>query len=196
MIGEILGIAGGILGAFGGADARAQANAELEQQIKRKEQFGKERLGLAKTIFGGRMPGVTALENNILSNQANTIGTVQKNATDVGQIIGAATNSQVATNNAYQDLQIKEAEDWTRKYGVLNGAYDDYNQNIDDQIAMKGAQAQNEGQTWQELSNLGFGVANFGLAGGFDDFKFGNNRNPRALRERMPTSTIPHTWGR
>lgn len=196
MVGELLGLAGGIVGAIGGAGARARANAELERQNKRKEEFGKERLGLAKTIFGGRMPGATALENQILSNQANTIGTVQKNATDVGQVIGAATNSQVATNNAYQDLQVKEGQDWTRRYGVLNGAYDDYNQIMDDQIAMKGAQAQNEGQTWQELSNLGFGVANFGLAGGFDDFKFGNNRNPRALRERMPTSTIPHTWGR
>lgn len=195
MLGEILGLATGFAGLLGGSNARFKANAELDEQIKRKEEFSKERLGLARTIFGGRMPGASALENKILSNRANTIGTIQKNATDIGQVIGGATNAQVATNDAYQDLQAKEEQDLVRRYGVLQGAYDDYNKNIDDQISMKGAQAQNNGATWQELSNFGFGVANFGLAGGFDDFKYGGgNRTSNGLRERMPNAYPQRTF--
>lgn len=174
MLGAILGIGAGLVGAIGGASARSRANRELEEQIKRKEVFGKERLGLAKTIFGGRMPGATQLQNNILTNQSDTIDTVQKNATDVGQVLGAATQTQVNTNNAFGDLQIKEAQDFARRYGVLDSGYNDYNKIIDDQISMKGAQAQNRGQTWQELSNLGFGVAQFDLAGGFNGGGGGN----------------------
>jgi len=69
---ELLGLAGGLIGTIGSAAARGSANAEIERQIKNKKALSDERLGLAKTIFNGRMPGATALENNIFGNQATT----------------------------------------------------------------------------------------------------------------------------
>jgi len=192
---ELLGLAGGLIGTIGSAAARGSANAEIERQIKNKKALSDERLGLAKTIFNGRMPGATALENNIFGNQATTLSTIQKGATDAGQVISGAASTQGQTNKAFNDLSIEEMMDYQRRYGNLDNAYGNADQTLDDIIAMKGAKAQNKGQTWQELSNFGMGVSNFGVAGGFDNMNFGGGRS-RGLTERMPTSTIPHTWGR
>lgn len=179
---EGIGLGMGLLGSIGSAFSRGGANAELEKLNKKNMALAGERLGLAKTLFNARMPGASAVENNIFGNQATTLSTIQKGATDSGQVISGAGSVQGQTNDAFSKLGIEEAGDAQRRYGNLNSAYDDYKTSLNDEIGIKGAEAANKANTWQEFSNLGFGVADFSASGGFD-------RQPR-LR-RMPTEQMP-----
>lgn len=84
--------------------------------------YAKAQLGLAQQLFNGRMFGASALEQNIANSQANYMANVGRNATDSSQALALGALSQGQTNNAYNDLQIKEAQNKYDLLGNLNTA--------------------------------------------------------------------------
>lgn len=194
----VAGLVSAGIGLVGSAISRANSNAELSRLMKENPQYKEnplaaERLGLARTLLNARMPGAAAAEKNIYANQASTIDNIERGATDSSQLLSAVGGVQTSTNEAFNNLGVQEAMDYQRRYGNYSNAQDglinekdkvfqDKVRRFQDKVQMKGAQQQNNGATWQELSNFGFGVANLELAGG--------------LATRMPTDIIPHTWKR
>ena len=85
--------------------------------------FAKQQLGTAQNLFNGRMAGAGALENNIYGNQASTQSNINRNTTSSAQALGLAAGVQGNTNDAFQNLQIQEAQNKTNMLGNLNQAY-------------------------------------------------------------------------
>lgn len=79
--------------------------------------YAKDQLGVAQQLFNGRMAGAGSEERNIANSQANYQSAVSNNATDSGQALSLGGLSQGITNNSYNDLQTKEAQN---KYSLLN----------------------------------------------------------------------------
>lgn len=63
---------------------------------------------LAQQMFNGRMPGAANAEQNIAGNQANAVGSVERNATNSGQALALISAIQGQSNNAYQGLNQQE----------------------------------------------------------------------------------------
>ena len=126
-----LGILGGVLG--GAADIGkfifGLHQNHLANQIHpvfnqyQSSPYAKQQLGVAQQLYGGRMAGAGALEQNIGASQANYINNAQRNATDSAQLLSLAGQSQGQSNNAYQDLQTKEQQNKYNMLDNLNHAY-------------------------------------------------------------------------
>lgn len=189
-IGAGLGLVGGIANIFGASSA----NSQLEALIKKDPKYAanpiaSQRMGLAQTLLNARSPGAAYAEQNIYGNQANQQANVERNATDSSQALALGAASQGATNKAFGDLNNQETQDYQRRYGNLVGAqqgeiqegdkvYQDQIRRFNDLAQIRGAQNQNTQNAWSSLSNLGFGVMNFGLAGGFGGTGGGGNNAP------------------
>ena len=195
-------VAGGI-GLIGSAISRGNSNDELDQLMKEDPTYkenpqAKQRLSLAQTLFNARMPGATAAERGIFSNQANTMGRFQRNATDSSQLLALGAAAQGQTNEALQDLSQQEAMDYQRRYGNLVGAqqgvinegdkvYEDSTRRFGNKVQMTGAKQQNNAATWQDIANFGFSAASLGAGAGWQDFNFGGGGgNPGANAYKMP----------
>jgi len=76
-----------------------------EWQKYNESPYAKEMLGRARIRLNARMTGANTLERNIFQNQANTMGSVSRNATDGSSAIAAAMASQAGTNQALNNLQ-------------------------------------------------------------------------------------------
>lgn len=179
IIGAGVGLIGGIAGIFGSHNA----NKKLEDLLKQDPTYAanpiaSQRMGLAQTLLNSRMPGAASLERNIYGSQANTNAAIQRNATDSSQALALEAGGQGQTNKAFGDLATQEEQDYQRRYGNLVGAqqgqiqegdkvYQDQIRRFNDMAQIRGQQNQNTQNAWSSLSNLGFGVMNFGLAGGF-----------------------------
>lgn len=182
----ITGIAGlglGLIGGIGSLFGNRKANRRLEDLLKQNPQYqanplARQQMGLAQTLLNARMPGAVAAEHNIYQNQANMMGQVNRNATDASQALALAAAGQGQTNQAFGNLATQEAQDYHRRYGNLTQAqqgvineddkvYQDQVRRFQDMAQIRGAQNANTQNTWNSIGNLGFGVLNFGLAGGF-----------------------------
>lgn len=73
--------------------------------------------GLAQQVYNGRMAGASTLEQNIMANQANQQGNVERTATDGSQALAVQAGQQGQTNQAFSNLQTQEANN---KYQMLN----------------------------------------------------------------------------
>jgi hypothetical protein len=180
LAGAGLGLAGGIANMIG----NSRANRKLEQLLQNNPKYAAnplaaQQLGLAQTLLNARMPGAAAAERNIFQNQANMMGQVNRNATDASQALALAAAGQGQTNQALGNLSMQEAQDYQRRYGNLVNAqatniqegdkvFQDKIRRFQDEAQIRGAQNANRQNTWSSLSNLGFGVMNLGMAGGFD----------------------------
>lgn len=121
-----------------------------------------------KNLYQGRMAGAGAAEQNLLTNQANTLNTVQKNATSGSQALAVAAGVAGQTDQAVNDLAVKEAQDKQRRFGVYSNVsqlmaqegdkvfqdklrryYDDLNQ----KRSLEGAAMQNQANAWGGLDN-------------------------------------------
>lgn len=191
LAGAVVGLGSGIAGMI----SKHKANRELEALKAQDPHYGinpvaVERLSFAKALLNARMPGASQMERNIFANQANQMGNIAQNATDSSQMLALGAASQGQTNNALQNLNLQEAQDYQRRYGNLQAAQEgminegdklhkDKVRNFEDAVAIKGAQAENRTQAWNSLSQAGFGMMNFGLAGGWDNIMkgFGNRAN-------------------
>jgi hypothetical protein len=184
MIGTAVGLAGGVVGAVGGLFSRGKANNDLRSAMRdmleyKENPLARQRLGMAQTLLNAKMPGAVAAERGIYQNQSNFNATVGRNATDSSTALALAGAGQAQSNDSFNQLGQMEAQDYQRRYGNLENAqegvireqdkvFQNEQQNWNNRVAMQGAINENRQKTWGEIGNLGFGLASFGMSGGFD----------------------------
>ena len=186
-VGLGLGVAGSLGKLFGGGNANLEALLKQDPQYKANP-IASQRMALAQNLLNARMPGASNYEANIYGNQANQQANIERNATDGSTALALGASSQGQTNKSFGDLSTQEAQDYQRRYGNLVGAqqgeiaegdkiYQDQVRRFEDLAKIRGAQNENTQNAWGSVSNLGFGLANFGLSGGFNTV-FGNSKPP------------------
>ena len=190
--GAIAGIGLGLIGGIGKMFGRAKANRELKALAKQDPTYSadprimnmaNQRLGLANTLLNARSPGAMQAERNIYSTQANQLAGLNRSATDASQALAVAAGIGGQTQDAFTNLGQQEAQDYYRRLdnqgqaqqGVMNEAqrvetnsFQDQIRKFDNKMAIQGAIQQNRQNTWGDISNLGFGLADFGMSGGFN----------------------------
>jgi hypothetical protein len=86
------------------------------------------------------------------------------------------------------DLGQVEASDYQRRLTNLEQAqsgmiaegdkvFQDQARRFGNQVQLQGAMAENRQNTWGDISNMGFGLADFGLSGGWDKIMQGMGNN-------------------
>lgn len=187
----LLGAGLGLVGAVGNIFGAGRANRRLNQLMKKnpiykENPIAAQRLGLAQQLLNARQPGAAALERNIYGNQATTLAQVNRNSTDASQALALAAGVQGQTNQAFNQLGIQEGQDYYNRLNNLNSAQDakiaegdkvfqDQVRRFNDMAAIRGAQTQNTANAFSTVSNLGFGLMNFGLSGGGNALFGGGN---------------------
>lgn len=219
-IGTAIGAGLGLLGGIGGLFSRGAANRRLQKLLSQdpvwRDRYAvnpeaEQRLGLAKQLLNARMPGAVTAERNIFTNQANTVNNLLRNATSSSQALNLINQGQGITNQSIEDLGMKEAGDAQRRQANLVGAqegiiregdkvYADKQYNHQDEVRrfqdaaqIQGAQAENNQNAWKSVENGGFGLMNYGLAGGFNGM-FGNNMG-RPVGGNMQQMNGPQSMG-
>lgn len=183
-----LGVGIGVVGAVGKMFSRAKANKDMKNLLGKDPAYNinpiaQERLALAQTMLNARMPGAIQTERNINRNQANQLSFLDRNSSDASQLLSLGAETQGRTNDAFTDLGINESQDYQRRYSNLLGAqegminegdkvYNDQVRRFGDETQLRGGVAANRANSWGDISNLGFGIADFAASGGF------NNNNP------------------
>lgn len=168
-----IGVAGGIGKLF----ARGKANRDLKSLMKDDPTYSAnpladQRLSLARTLLNSRMPGSVAMERNIYNNQANTVSNFQRGATSSADFLSNAGMAQGMTNNAFEKLAFNEANDYQRRYGNTIAAeeavigegdkvFNDQTRRFGNKVGMTGQINANRQNSWQEVSNLGFSIADY-----------------------------------
>jgi alkylated DNA nucleotide flippase Atl1 len=199
-----IGLGVGLVGGIGKMFGRGKANREMSRLLKSNPTYKAnplvaQRLGLAQSLLNARMPGATAIERNLFASQANTMAGAQRNATDSSQLLALGSASQAQTNQAVNNLGIQEQQDYYNRLGSLEGAqmaqvgeddkvYQDQVRRWQDTAQIKGMQNANRQAGWGDLSNLGFGLMQFGMAGGVDNLFSGNGAADRKFNS-MPLAT-------
>jgi hypothetical protein len=198
MIPALVGAGIGIIGSIGKMIGRGKANKQMEGLLRENPVYAanplaQQRLGLAQTLLNARAPGAAAMERNIYQNQANTLGGAARNATDGSQLLALGMASQAQTNNAFENLQQNEAQDYQQRLGNVFQAqegviregdkvFQDGLRRYGDKVQIRGAQNANKQANWGDVSNFGFGLANFGMSGGFGGMgKGGGGNNKDAM---------------
>ncbi len=180
----LIGAGIGLLGGIGKMFGRGRANRELEKLIGQNPQYqindiAKRQYALTQNQLMGRMPGAASIEKNILSNQANIQGQIDRNATDSSQALALLASTQGQTNQNFNDLGTQEAQDYQRRLNnyLTTGAtminegdkvYNDQVRRFNDLVNIRGAQQQNRQNNFGDISNFGFGMMNLGLNAGGD----------------------------
>ena len=178
----LIGLAIGAIGAGGRMIARGKANKDLKRLMGQDPSYkenplAKQRLGLASALLNARMPGSARAEQNIFANQANQVSNINRNATDASTAMMLATGTQGQTNDAISNLGQAEAQDYQRRYnnygqaqeGVINEqdkVFQDGVRKFENKVGMQGKINENRQNSWGEIANMGFGLANFGMSGG------------------------------
>jgi hypothetical protein len=214
-IGLGVGLIGGIGKMFGRGKANRQMEALIAQNPTYKENpLARQRLGLAQQLMNARMPGAAQAERNIYSNQANQVSNIQRGATDSSQLLAMGANAFGQSNEAFIDLGQAEAQNRQQQYqnlagaqqGVINEgdkAFEDQVRKFNDLASIRGAQNANRQNTWGDISNMGFGLANFGMSGGMgglfgggggqgiaDPFQISNMSGGTGARYNIPSPNM------
>ena len=184
-----LALAGTVLGGLGSVGKWLFGNKQRKEGKRinpvfnpyQASPYAKQQLGIAQQLFGGRMPGATALEQNIYQNQANTLGNVSRNATDSSQLLSLGAMAQGQTNNAFQNLAIQEAQN---KQAMLQNLNQAYGTNIQEGDKVYNSMLQKfQMDTAQKNALMGGGAQNmFGALGDLSSLflqgsqLFGNNK--------------------
>lgn len=175
-IGAGLGVAGGIANIFGAHSANKKLQAlMLSDPQYSANPIAQQRLGLASTLLNARAPGAAYQEANIYGNQANTMASVDRNATSGADALAVAAGVQGQTNQAFTNQAEQDAADYQRRLANLTGAqegviqegdkvFQDKTRRFGDQVQIQGAQNANTSNAWKSLSNLGFAGLNFGMS--------------------------------
>lgn len=195
-VGFALGIGGAIGKLFGNAKAnRGLRRLQASDPSYTQNPLARQRLDLANTLLNARMPGSAQQERNIYATGANQMGNISRNATDSSQALALGAANVGQQNQAFNQLGLDETQDYQRRYGnVVNAqdavinegdkAYQDEVRRFGDRAQIGGAMNANRQNTWGSISNLGFGLADFGINGGFSGM-FGNG-NGRANKWSPP----------
>lgn len=170
-------IGGMLLGAAGSAFKFAKGIEQDRLASKIKPQwkqyqtspFAKARLGMANQLYNSRMAGAANQEKNILSSQANQLETIRRGATDGAQLLAAAAGAQGSADQAFTDLQTREAANKYDMLGNLNDAYetmlregdkehdsfiDKYRMDVEEKNALRGAAYNNQYGALGDLSSM------------------------------------------
>jgi hypothetical protein len=84
--------------------------------------YAKEQLAGARANLNARMPGAAQAERNVYQNQANTLASMGRNATDSSQLLALAGGVQGQTNDAFGNLGVAEAQNRMVQQQQLNNA--------------------------------------------------------------------------
>lgn len=121
-----------------------------------------------QNLYEGRMAGATQQEQNLLTSGANFSAAVDRSATSGSQAIAAKAAGLATTDQGFQDLALKEAEDKQRRFGVLSNVsqlmaqegdkvYQDklrkYYDDLNYKRALEGASMQNKANFWGGLDD-------------------------------------------
>lgn len=193
MLGAIGGIIGGLGTLFGSINQAsiAHKNRKMSNSIHPEQAYynanplAQTNLNEALNFRNGRMAGAGALQNNILNNQANATAGVTRNATDGSQSLAILAGLQGNSNNAFSELQTKEAMNkqyqdqvvMQARQGVINESdkvYQDqvrrYNSDQANKNALLGLAQQNGQGAIADFANFGLLAGN----GAFGNFGFGS----------------------
>lgn len=184
---SIAGLGLGFVGAIGKLFGAHSANKKLDalessDPTYQANPLAQQRLRLAQTLLNARMPGSASIEKNIYGNQANTLSNIDRNATDSSQALALAGGVQGQTNQAFDQLGVQEGQNYQQNLKNLEGAqegeinegdkvFQDQTRRFQDKAQIQGQQNQNNQNVWQSVSNAGFGIADYGINGGFNGFK-------------------------
>lgn len=182
MSGLAIGVGVGLIGGVGKLISSANSNSKLNQLISQDPTYtanpiAGQRLGLAQSLLNARSPGAAQAVQNIYQNQSNTQANNTRGATSGSQLLAAGAASQGQTNNAFVNEGAAEDQQYQQRLNNLSGAeqgevqegdkvYQDQVRRFGDLAQIRGAQNTNTQNAWSSISNMGFGVANFGLSGG------------------------------
>ena len=216
--GAIAGIGLGLIGGIGKMFGRGKANRELKALAKqdptyaadpRIMQMANQRLGLANTLLNARAPGAMQAERNIYSTQGNQLAGLNRSATDASQALAVAAGIGGQTQDAFTNLGQQEAQDYYRRLGiqgeaqqgVMNEAqrvegntFNDQVRKFQNKMDIQGAISQNRQNTWGDISNLGFGLADFGMSGGFNGMFGGRPGTTQSItNQRVQNAPIQRT---
>lgn len=133
--------------------------------------YAKNILAEATRLKNSQMPGMSAARDNIYGNEANAIGSVERNATSGAQALATIAGISGNTNQAFQGLanqQNQYAQNQEQNYvnanqGMINEGdkvYQDrvrqQQQAIAEKNALRGAGTQNMGGGLNDLTNSAF----------------------------------------
>jgi len=177
-VGGVLQIAGTIGGNIS-ADKTLKKMKKLGGQdpAYTESPYAKNELGLAQTLYNGRMAGAMDYEKGIQNNAANTIANAQRNATDSSQLLSVGAATQGQTNDAYGKLAQMEAGDQQQRYQNLvagqrgmtaehQAMFDDKLRRWQDQLGLLMKHNEIRQQQWGNVSNLGSSISGMGSFGG------------------------------
>lgn len=167
----------GIIQGVGNAFMAKKSNKELEKLLGQDPTYqanplAAQQFGLANQLYNGRMTGAASEERNIFQNQANTLNAFNKNATDSSQALALASQAQNQTNQAFNGLQQKEAQNKYAMLSNLNNAYagmiNEGDKVYNDKIRRFSDLASIRGQQQQNKTNAMNGIFN-GINSEFSD---------------------------
>jgi len=123
-----LTIAGGVIGlgkVLFGIGQNSKASSVVVPNVDYKDSpYATSKLNLAKVLYGGRMPGAAAAEQNLLQNNSNTSSAVQRNASSGAQALSMLSAIQGQTDSSLLDLRNQEAGYSLNMLNNLNQAND------------------------------------------------------------------------
>lgn len=173
--------AAGALGGFvGGIFNSNSANKKLDDILARDPMYtanpiAAQQYGMAKTILNARTPGATYAQGQISQNEANSMDAATRNATDGSQLLATGGALEGMANRATLGLAEQEAADYQRRFGnviatggaVINEGdkvHQDAVRRMQDEVSIRGQQAQNKQNVWNSLTNLGMGALSLGAS--------------------------------
>ncbi len=179
-VGTVLGSVGTIIANLEGDKTRRALNrARGTDPVYSQSPYAKQRLALAQQLMNARMPGAQQAEANIMSNQANYVNSLQRNATDSSQLLALGAAAEGQTNDAFKQIGMSEAQDYYNRLNNFNSAsqgmteehraqFDDKVRRWQDDVNITMARNAIRQQQGQNMSNLGasIGSMNFGGGGG------------------------------
>ena len=151
-------------------------------------------LAQANQYKNARMTGAADAEQNIDTNQANTIGSIQRNATSGAQALSLSIAAQGNSNTAFNQLRQQEGADQQNKMNNWNNAnqqmigeddkaYQDrirkQNSAMNEKNALRGAANANFGGAMNDLSNGIMASNNAGLFNSNDSSSTGLSKSQR-----------------
>lgn len=167
---------GGIFGTlFGGKEALSDRQQQLADAINPVDATFtmspevKQQLGLATQLENGAAPGTATQTNNIFTNQSNTVGANNNNATSGAQALAVNAATQGQTNKAVSGVQTENENNKVAMLGNLNNAtsatanqeqqvYQDqvrkFNNDTAAKAALQSAAIQNKASWNNDLSSL------------------------------------------
>lgn len=185
-IGLGVGIIGGIGKIFGNAKANRQLKALQAQDPNyatsaagiANQNLASNRLGYAQSILNSKMPGSEAIDRSIYAGYGNQQGNIARNASSGEQALALGAANLGQANDSFMREGQNQA-DWMRgNQQLLQGAqegminqnnqvFNDETRRFGDKAQIQGAINANRQNSWGSIENAGFGLASFGMNGGF-----------------------------